>query len=146
MKFIFPQNYNFRNKFLGIIDYSIVFINLIWYGIIFILVNIIFNNLNFKIWKPWKQYYPYYFVAYSLWYRLLMHNIMVMKKYILLFFSVFLYFYSRSQDLMERILFMFLLIFLNSHLNKNCFYTKEEILANIKTFFINIHFKLEFFV
>lgn len=49
MKFIFPQNYNFKNKFLGIIDYSTVFVNLIWYAIIFILVNIIFNNLNFKI-------------------------------------------------------------------------------------------------
>lgn len=28
MKFIFPQNYNFKNKLLGIIDYSSLFINI----------------------------------------------------------------------------------------------------------------------
>lgn len=49
MKFIFPQNYNFKNKFLGIIDYSTVFINLLWYIIIFFFVHILFNNLNLKI-------------------------------------------------------------------------------------------------
>ena len=27
MKFIFPQNYNFKNKLLGIIDYSTAFFN-----------------------------------------------------------------------------------------------------------------------
>lgn len=49
MKFIFPQNYNFKNKLLGIIDYSTAFINLLWYGIIFILVNFIFSNLTLKL-------------------------------------------------------------------------------------------------
>ena len=49
MNFIFPQNYNFKNKFLGIIDYSTIFLNLIWCAIVFIFINIIFSNLNFKI-------------------------------------------------------------------------------------------------
>ena len=35
MKFIFPQNYSFKNKFLGIIDYSTLIINLIFYIFIF---------------------------------------------------------------------------------------------------------------
>ena len=30
MKFIFPQNYNFKSKFLGIIDYSTLFLNIVW--------------------------------------------------------------------------------------------------------------------
>ena len=31
MKFVIPQNYNFKNKFLGIIDYSTLIINVIFY-------------------------------------------------------------------------------------------------------------------
>ena len=49
MKFIFPQNYNFKNKILGIIDYSTAFVNLLWYALVFILVNLIFQNLSLKI-------------------------------------------------------------------------------------------------
>ena len=41
MKFIFPQNYNFKNKLFGIIDYS---------SLIFILlINLLFKNNNIKI-------------------------------------------------------------------------------------------------
>ena len=29
MKFIFPQNYKFKNKFLGIIDYPTIILNVI---------------------------------------------------------------------------------------------------------------------
>ena len=49
MKFIFPQNYNFNSKLFGVIDYSTLFINLIWWAIIFIISNLFFNNLSFKI-------------------------------------------------------------------------------------------------
>lgn len=49
MKFIFPQNYDFKNKLLGIIDYSTAFINLLWYALIFILVNLIFHDWSVKI-------------------------------------------------------------------------------------------------
>ena len=34
MKFIFPQNYDFKNKLFGFIDYSTVIFNLIWDGFI----------------------------------------------------------------------------------------------------------------
>ena len=44
MKFIIPQNYNFKNKILGIIDYSTAILNIIWYFIIFIILNIRHNN------------------------------------------------------------------------------------------------------
>ena len=49
MKFIIPQNYSFKNKILGIIDYSSAFFNIIWYVIIFIILNSLFNDWNIKI-------------------------------------------------------------------------------------------------
>lgn len=49
MKFIFPQNYHFKNKILGIIDYQTAFVNLVWYIIVFIFVNIFFKSINLKI-------------------------------------------------------------------------------------------------
>ncbi len=49
MKFIFPQNYNLKNKLFGIIDYSTAFVNVIWYALVFILVNFIFKSLTLKI-------------------------------------------------------------------------------------------------
>ena len=49
MKFIFPKNYNFKNKILGIIDYTTAFVNIIWYVFIIIIVNLLFTDINIKI-------------------------------------------------------------------------------------------------
>lgn len=49
MKFIFPQNYNFNSKLFGFIDYSTAILNVVWCGFIFCLVNLIFFDLNIKI-------------------------------------------------------------------------------------------------
>lgn len=49
MKFIIPQNYNFKNKILGIIDYSTAFLNIIWYLVVFFVINFLFNDWNIKI-------------------------------------------------------------------------------------------------
>ena len=49
MKFIIPQNYNFKNKLLGLIDYSTAFLNIFWYILIFVLLNFLFKNWNVKI-------------------------------------------------------------------------------------------------
>lgn len=49
MKFIIPQNYNFKNKIFGILDYSTAFLNLFWYTLNFIILNLFFNNWNIKI-------------------------------------------------------------------------------------------------
>lgn len=49
MKFIFPQNYEFSSKLFGLIDYSTAIINVIWSGFILILINIIFESLNIKV-------------------------------------------------------------------------------------------------
>ena len=49
MKFIIPQNYNFKSKIFGIIDYSTAFFNIFWYIIIFLLLNLVLKNWNIKI-------------------------------------------------------------------------------------------------
>lgn len=49
MKFIFPQNYNFKNKFLGVIDYSTLLLNVIWDLFVFSLINLIFQHITIKV-------------------------------------------------------------------------------------------------
>lgn len=49
MKFIFPQNYTFKNKILGFIDYSVAIINIIWAIIIAGLLHICIQDIYIKI-------------------------------------------------------------------------------------------------
>ena len=49
MKFIFPQNYNFKNKLFGFIDYSTAFVNLVWDIFVFFISNLIFSDWTLKI-------------------------------------------------------------------------------------------------
>ena len=49
MKFIFPRKYNFNTKLFGVIDYFTIVINIIFDFFIFSISNIIFNNINIKI-------------------------------------------------------------------------------------------------
>lgn len=49
MKFIFPRNYNFKTKLFGVFDYFTIIINIIFDLFIFSLCNLLFNNINIKI-------------------------------------------------------------------------------------------------
>lgn len=49
MKFIFPQNYNFSSKILGMIDYGTAILNIIWGIIVFGIINIFSISLTVKI-------------------------------------------------------------------------------------------------
>ena len=49
MKFIIPQNYSFKNKIFCIIDYSTSIFNIFWYAIIFMILHLLFNSWNIKI-------------------------------------------------------------------------------------------------
>lgn len=64
MKFIFPQNYNFKSKLFGVIDYSTIFLNLIWDLFVFILVNF-FDNLNIKIFLFFVLCFPLFLFSFS---------------------------------------------------------------------------------
>lgn len=49
MNFIFPQNYNFKNKIFGVIDYTTAFVNILWIAVVFLISNFIFDSLSNKI-------------------------------------------------------------------------------------------------
>ena len=49
MKFIFPQNYNFSSKILGVIEYSAAILDLIWGGFIILTIQIFIKSISIKI-------------------------------------------------------------------------------------------------
>ena len=58
MKFIFPQNYNFKSKIFGLIDYSTAIIDVVWGILIFGLLNILPFSLNVKIFIFMSLFFP----------------------------------------------------------------------------------------
>lgn len=58
LKFIFPQNYNFKSKIFGLIDYGTAIINVVWGILIFGLLRILPFNLNFKIFIFMSLFFP----------------------------------------------------------------------------------------
>lgn len=49
MKFIFPKNYNFKNKLFGFIDYSVAIINILWILLILFILNFFIQDITTKI-------------------------------------------------------------------------------------------------
>ena len=49
MKFIFPQNYTFKNKIFGFIDYSVAIMNIIWAIMVGGLLHLFISDINTKI-------------------------------------------------------------------------------------------------
>ena len=49
MKFIIPQNYNFKAKLFGFVPYSTVLFNVLWYIIVFSILHFLFSNWNIII-------------------------------------------------------------------------------------------------
>ena len=49
MKFIFPQNYSFKSKLFGLIDYSTLILNIIWDFFIFCILDLLKISISFKI-------------------------------------------------------------------------------------------------
>ena len=96
MKFIFPQNYDFKNKILGIIDYSTAFVNLLWYAIIFILVNLFFKSLSLKIFVFVVFCFPLLLLSFSGFNG---ENIIYVFSYLCRFFlKPKLYLYRKNQS------------------------------------------------
>ena len=65
MKFIFPKNYQFKNKIFGIIDYTTAFVNIIWYVIVLILVNLIFDSIDIKVFVFISLCFPLLLISFS---------------------------------------------------------------------------------
>lgn len=49
MKYIFPKNYNFKNKIFGIIDYTTAIFNVLIFVLLFSIINLVFKSINLKI-------------------------------------------------------------------------------------------------
>lgn len=49
MKFIFPQNYNFKNKLFGFLDYNSLILNIIWDVFVFFFIIRFIPNITIKI-------------------------------------------------------------------------------------------------
>ena len=49
MRYIFPKNYNFKNKIFGIIDYTTAIFNVLIFVFLFSIINLIFKSINLKI-------------------------------------------------------------------------------------------------
>lgn len=91
MRFIFPKNYNFKNKILGIIDYPTALVNLLWYIFIFALVNIFFESVDIKIFVFICFCFPLLLLTFSGFHG---ENIIVVIFYMFKFFfrpKLFLY-------------------------------------------------------
>lgn len=63
MKFIFPQNYDFKNKILGIIDYSTALANVIWYVFVFLIANFFCSSLELKIFLFIFLCFPFFLIS-----------------------------------------------------------------------------------
>ena len=93
MKFIFPQNYRFKNKILGVIDYTTAFVNVAWYAFIFLIVNILFSSINLKIFVFILFCFPLLLFSFSGFHG---ENMITVLIYITRFiFKQKLYFYSK---------------------------------------------------
>lgn len=58
MHFIFPKNYNFRPKLLGFIEYSTAILDAVIGLILYFFVNLIFSNINIKIYVFISLFFP----------------------------------------------------------------------------------------
>ena len=49
MKFIFPRNYNYQNKMLGIIDYNTAIFNIIFFLFTYLILSIFIYTIYYRI-------------------------------------------------------------------------------------------------
>lgn len=93
MKFIFPQNYNFKNKLFGFIDYSTLFFNILYAASVFCLLDIILNNFSIKISLFTVFYFPLLIFSITGFNH---ENIIYVLLYLIKFFkNRTIYFYSK---------------------------------------------------
>lgn len=94
MKFIFPKNYQFKNKIFGIIDYTTAFVNIIWYVIVLIFVNLIFDSIDIKVFVFISLCFPLLLISFSGFNG---ENIITVLSYLLKFITrQKLYFFSKK--------------------------------------------------
>lgn len=63
MKFIFPRNYNFKMKLFGVFDYFTIIINIIFDLFIFSISNLLFSDINIKIFLCISLCFPLFILS-----------------------------------------------------------------------------------
>lgn len=49
MKYVFPTNYDFKSKILGVLDYPTAIFNILYFLLVFSIFNALLNSINLKI-------------------------------------------------------------------------------------------------
>lgn len=94
MKFIFPQNYHFKNKIFGIIDYTTAFVNLVWYIFVFTIVHFLFQSIQTKVTLFILLCFPLFLFSFAGFHG---ENIVDVFSYLFQYFrKQKLYFYSKN--------------------------------------------------
>ena len=60
MHFIFPKNYDFSFKFLGIFNYSSIFLNIIWASFLYFFISFLFKSLIIKFYVFLVLFLPFF--------------------------------------------------------------------------------------
>ena len=93
MNFIFPKNYNFSFKFLGLFNYSSIFINIIYGFSLYFFISIFFKTIVIKFYIFVVFFLPFFL------FTTLNHsneNFFIVFHYIFKFFSSpKIYFYDK---------------------------------------------------
>ena len=63
MKFIFPQDFNFKNKIFGILDYPTAIFNLIYFLLVWNLSSLFVSSLLIKIFILIIFYFPIFLIS-----------------------------------------------------------------------------------
>ncbi len=93
MKFIFPKNYNFSFKLLGIFSYSSIFINVFYGFTLYFLISLLFKSMIIKFYFFITLFIPFFLFT-SL--NRSNENIFIIISYILKYFlSPKVYFYDK---------------------------------------------------
>lgn len=93
MKFIFPKNYDFSFKLFGFIDYSVVFVNVIYGFILYFFINLLIYSLSIKIYLFLLLFLPFFlFTAFNMQKENIFFVFLYLFKYIK---RQKIYFYSK---------------------------------------------------
>lgn len=91
--YIFPQNYNFKNKLFGLIDYSTIIFNLIWYLFIYSLLSLIFKSFYIKLCLFISFSFPTFLISIIGFNH---ENIIYVLSYMIKFYKTnYIFFYSK---------------------------------------------------
>lgn len=94
MKFIFPKNYNFKNKLFGFIDYTTAIINIVLALFVFSVLDLLFNNYNIILSAFIVLYFPVFLFSVFNFYN---ENIILISLYFFKFIkNKKIYFFSKT--------------------------------------------------